>query len=1050
MIDRIPVKVFVSSPSDVGPERIAAVKIVQLLNREFSFSHELESVFWERRPLLASHHFQDLENIPPPHRCDITIVILWSRMGLPLPSDGFRGVISGKAPLTGTEWEFEDAVAGYKTSGRPALLLYRKDAPIVTIIDSREKLEDQLNQKELVEQFMKRWFKNPDGSYKAASHTFSTTAEFEEKLENDIRTILQERMTKSSEPAAPGAPMMSWFKGSPFRGLEVFEQEHAPIFFGRTRARNEVREVLVRRIQEKCAVVLVLGASGSGKSSLVKAGLVPDLLLPGMVRDIGLCRLSIMKPSDEGGDLLAAMSAAVLTGLPELLELRYSADRVADVARRDHSGLVFIIEQGLDRAAEKAGLTEIASARLLLVIDQLEEIFTLDSLGSEHRQNFGEALEKLARSGLVWIVTTMRSDFFHYIAGVPALARIITGNACYPLAPPNVNEIGQMISRPARHAGIRFAVDETRGTSLDEELRIAAGRDPGSLPLLEFTLQELWKRRSDTGELTFQAYQSLKGLEGAIGHRAQEELDRLPPEVRAVFPSVLRALVQVGQGIGGAVSARATPIRLFDRDPNKLRLIEAFLAPGARLLTAGGDDKGASIRVAHEALLTNWETARAQIAKDRDDLQLRARLEQAAALWEQSGDDTRLLGEGTPLLEAEALLDRLGNELEDGVRRFIEASTARWKPEPRDLRPDFFMGLALWLVFADFMPSNIIRTWLSHSFSFSNGTEIFVFMCGYIAAVEYGRAAGEQSRFATIKLVYGRAWQLYVAHVFTFVFNIALISYVMVRLQSQTLAEETGFSSFLQEPHIAIIKTLVLQYLPGNTYVLPLYVLLLLVFPLALAARRSPRVLVACSLALYFLTLYFGWEPKTYPNNEGWPLNPFAWQLLFFCGVAAGYRHIAPTASPVPRSRWNVGLVITAAGMVAFVKLSWVLHSLDQGIPALLYKELSELADDKADLSPLRVMSFLVLALTCVRLVRPGSNLLNYRLSRWIILCGQNSLQVFCFAVLFSILGVAFSQIGATQPEINIAVLVGIAMMVILAKLLSSEPSKTRLSGMRN
>jgi hypothetical protein len=1044
MIDRIPIKVFVSSPSDVGPERIAVVRIVQLLNREFSFSYELESVFWERRPLLASHHFQDFKNIPPPHSCDITVVILWSRMGFALPSDRFRGVISGKVPVTGTEWEFEDAMAGHKASGRPALLLYRKDAPIVTTLDNREKLEDQLNQKDLVEHFMKRWFKNPDGSYKAASRTFSTTTEFEEKLENDIRTILQERMTKGTEPAAPGAPIMSWFKGCPFRGLEVFEQEHAPIFFGRTRACNEVREVLVRRIEEKCAFILVLGASGSGKSSLVKAGLVPDLLLPGMVRDIGLCRLAMMKPSDEGGDLLAAMSAAVLRGIPELLELRYSTDRVAGVVRRDHAELVFIIEQGLDRAAEKGGLTEIASARLILVIDQLEEIFTLDSPRSEHRERFGDVVEMLARSGLVWVVATMRSDFFHYVAGVPALARITSGNACYPLTPPNGNEIGQMISHPARHAGIRFAVDATRGTSLDEELRIAAARDPGSLPLLEFTLQELWKRRTDTGELTFQAYRNLMGLEGAIGQRAQEELDRLPPEVSAVFPSVLRALVQVGQGIDGTVTARAIPIRLFDRDPNKLRLIEAFVAPRARLLIASGDDRGASIRVAHEALLTNWETARVQIAKDRDDLQLRARLEQAAALWEQSGDDTRLLGEGTPLLEAEALLDWLGDELEDGVKRFIEASRTRWKPEARDLRPDFFMGLALSLIFANFIPSNIISTGLQ-TIAFSDAAEVFIFISGYTAALVYGQPMVRRDMLVATVQIYYHAWQLYVAHIFIFMIYTAEVSYATLRLQTQSYSEELRLNNFLQEPHRAIIKTLLLQYQPELLGILPLYIVLLAFFPIVLLLqRRRPFAPLIFSFAIYLLTMYFGWEPKTYPDNDGWVFNPFAWQFLFIVGATAGYAHSAAQPS-LPRWPWIPRAAIAVTVVVAVIKLSWLAHGFWDRIPALFYDLLVELANDKSDLSLLRLVSFFALALTVVHFMRRDSAILRHPLSKLVIACGQHSLHVFCLGILLSVLGrfilSSVSNSFLMELAVNIA---GLALMIALAQLMSWYRKKSR------
>src|SRR5262249_14274540 len=154
-----------------------------------------------------------------------------------------------------------------------------------------------------------------------------------------------------------------------------------------------------------------------------------------------------------------------------------------------------------------------------------------------------------------------------------------------------------------------------RGISLDEELRDAAASDRASLPLLEYTLDQLWKKRDENGVLTFSAYKSLGELAGAIGSRAQEELEKLDEDVRATLPSVLRALVQVGQAAEGAVTARAAPMASFPPLTAKRKLVEAFLAPDARLFVASGDGEGATVRVAHEALLTHWQTARQLIAE---------------------------------------------------------------------------------------------------------------------------------------------------------------------------------------------------------------------------------------------------------------------------------------------------------------------------------------------------------------------------------------------------------------------------------------------------
>jgi formylglycine-generating enzyme required for sulfatase activity len=593
---------------------------------------------------------------------------------VPLPADKFRGAVSGRCPVTGTEWEFEDALAGAREhNGVPALLLYRKTAEPVSGLADRTAVQQRLQQLDLVEDFFVRWFRSADGeSLSAALHNFASTGEFEDQLYGHLHELLDRRAGAGATGVA-----IHWHE-APFRALLSYEYEHAPVFFGRTRARNELRELVAHRITSGRAFVLVFGASGSGKSSLVKAGLLPDLALPGMIARVGLVRRAVMRPSDAGGDLLAALAAAILspTALPELGRLQYSPGQLAALLHEAPGQASLPIRQGLTEAGKAAGLTDIAEARLVIVVDQLEEIFTIDRLGQRDRDVFVAALDTLAKSELVWVVATMRSDFFDRLETVPALAAL-SAQGQFLLLPPDEAEIGQIIRQPAQEAGLRFEHDAARGVDLDEVVRHAAG-DSGALPLLSFLLDQLWQKRSKR-LMTFAAYEELGGLEGAIARRAEEVFLAQPEAVQNELVPLLRALVTVKDG---KPVSRAAPLSQFPESSPRRALLEAFRHINARLLVSDDDSGRAQLRLAHEALLTHWPRAREQIAADMRDLELRGRLEEEAKEWraatrrEKKG---RVRAAGLPLSEARALVTRWGSELPVEIKEFVAASQrAAW------------------------------------------------------------------------------------------------------------------------------------------------------------------------------------------------------------------------------------------------------------------------------------------------------------------------------------------------------------------------------------
>jgi hypothetical protein len=425
--------------------------------------------------------------------------------------------------------------------------------------------------------------------------------------------------------------------------------------------------------------VLVFGASGSGKSSLVKAGLLADLALPGMIGRVALVRHALLQPSDRGGQPLEAVAAAMIQrgeGLPELAQapLDYSVDSLAALLREAPAHAAAPIRQALGEAGRAAGLSEAGEARLVIVVDQLEELFTQEGLPPAEREAFVTALEALAQSGLVWVVATMRSDFFNRLETLPALAAL-SGGGRYLLLPPDEAEIGQIIRRPAREAGLRFEIDPVGSQSLDDVIQHATVRATGALPLLSFLLDQLWRRRTPEGVLTFAAYNDLGGLEGTIGRRAEEVFRDQPDTVRNESVKLLRALVTVT--VGGT-ALRSAPLAQFPEGSPGRVLVDAFVDPQARLLVVDGTQ----LRLAHEALLSHWPRARDQVAADARDLELRGRLEDEAKRWRDAprrNKRDRVLPVGLRLDEGLALCARWGKELPAEVTRYATASrrTAR-------------------------------------------------------------------------------------------------------------------------------------------------------------------------------------------------------------------------------------------------------------------------------------------------------------------------------------------------------------------------------------
>ncbi len=429
------------------------------------------------------------------------------------------------------------------------------------------------------------------------------------------------------------------FAVCPYRGLAAFQPEDADRFFGRT----ELVEELVDRLDHD-RVLSVIGPSGSGKSSLVRAGLIPAM------------RTGAAPASDRWAVALFTPRADPMT------ELSYQLSRLAETAvAADGVGVNPAPVQG---SAVMRRLTDSichATDGLLIVIDQFEELFTLSPRGEQ--ELFIDALSAIADpagSG-VRLVMAIRADFYGVCATFPWLARRVPSNQVL-VGPMSRPDLRKAIDQPALGAGLRL--DE----GLVDVVLDDAGTEAATLPLVSLAMAETWRRREgDT--LTLAGYRDAGGVAGAISRSADSLFETaLTPDEQEACRRLMLRLVTPGEGASD--TRRRVEMRELQRDPDPGVLKVAADLTDARLLTVDRD----SLEITHEALLQGWPRLRRWIDEARDDLRSRQRIGRAAAEWRAQDRDPDLLYRGTPLQASMEWAKEHGEVLEPQDEEFLTAS----------------------------------------------------------------------------------------------------------------------------------------------------------------------------------------------------------------------------------------------------------------------------------------------------------------------------------------------------------------------------------------
>jgi hypothetical protein len=353
----------------------------------------------------------------------------------------------------------------------------------------------------------------------------------------------------------------------------------------------------------------------------------------------------------------------------------------------------------------------------------------------------------------------------------------------------------------------------------------------------------------------------------------------------------------------------------------------------------------------------------------------------------------------------------------------------------RDLRLDLFRGVANWAIYLDHIPDNVVNWITTRNYGFSDAADLFVFISGYTASFVYARMMLERGFIVGATRLTKRVWQLYVAHIILFVIYIASISYLALRFGDSELVNEFNVVGLIDNATETLRQGLFLKFKPVNLDVLPLYIVLMGLFPPVLwFMLRQPNLTMLAAIVLWLVSRQTGWNLPAYPTGH-WYFNPFAWQVLFvfgaWCALGGARKNLHIINSPITLyfciAYMILALVMTMAGRFP---------TFGEMFPQWLYSMFNP--NDKTNLAPYRFLHFVVIVILVIRFVPKEWPGLEWRIFDPLVVCGQQSLAVFCVGVFLSFVGhfeLSLSS-GSLFAQIFVSV-TGIAIMTIVAYYIS-------------
>jgi hypothetical protein len=353
----------------------------------------------------------------------------------------------------------------------------------------------------------------------------------------------------------------------------------------------------------------------------------------------------------------------------------------------------------------------------------------------------------------------------------------------------------------------------------------------------------------------------------------------------------------------------------------------------------------------------------------------------------------------------------------------------------RDLRLDLFRGVANWAIFLDHIPENIVNWITTRNYGFSDAADLFVFISGYTASFVYARMMLERGFIVGATRLTKRVWQLYVAHIILFVIYIASISYLALRFGDSEMINEFNVAGLVDNATETLRQGLFLRFKPLNLDVLPLYIVLMGLFPPVLwFMLRKPDLTMVLSIILWLTARHFGLNLNAYPAGQ-WYFNPYCWQVLFVFGAWCAM-------GGARRSGWLINSPITIWLCFAYLAFALIMTmagrfpTLGGMFPEWLFSTFNP--NDKTNLAPYRFIHFVVIVILVIRFVPKEWPGLEWKIFDPVIVCGQQSLAVFCVGVFLSFVGhfeLSMSS-GSVFAQLFVSI-AGIAIMTTVAYYIS-------------